>query len=908
MEESKRTVRQLWKVMRTVLPGGNGDSTRNIKNIVVVPPEKPIPEDEKLRDVKRIIIIIFVSSFVTLAGAAADNAGNESNSTIISTIDMNQTFNSTSAYVSVSSADSYNENPLYRYFPELDPKNATMSGSPGLQSGFASAALLQGDAPQSAITWQKTYGGSNDDDFNGIIRRTSDGGYIATVTTLSTDGQVTGYHGGSDIWLVKLDGSGIISWQKARGGSGYEMARDIWPTTDGGYIIAGITTSPDSGDVSGIHTLPGHDPQHDIWIAKHNNAGNVVWQRCIGGPEMDRPTSIRQTPDGGYILAGYSNSQTNPSDRAIIRGQYDAWIIKLSSTGGFQWQQTFGGLSDDHATGVSLTSDEGYIVSGYTASNDTYITDNHGGVDAWVIKLFPSGTLEWQKCYGGSGFDVANRVQQTPDGGYIVAGITASNDKDVSVNLGSDDAWILKLDQSGAIQWERTFGGSGPDAADDILLVPGGGYVVAAETQSSDIPIGGYHGSTDNLIAKFSDTGALVWELCLGGSSAEYPGSIITSQDDDYMLGGISSSNDFDVSGNHGLYDLWIVKHGEGILVNPSSLVVDARDVTSSALIPGANISLWDFKRGAWQNVTSVNGSVVFSSADSFSRYPLEPGTTYRLAAAADGFSPAIRNLTFISDGQRETVDMTKLPEVFTYSLTNVMDPPNVISGSGFTTNQNVQQWLGDKAGWKLIYNKSWANVTKADFGSEGGGLNDATFHWHVGHGAKNKTTGDTFLGLRDFEDSYVSTSDVEKKWGGKNKWVVLVSCEVLSDEKWGKALSTSHGIFGFNTSGVNDTQLPSEFFHYAMEENKTLYDSWHRATKNVFGKTHVCTEYNWINDTPVADYINGTKISISAGVRFKTSKQLYNDHLPGYGVVEPDGDPDSNESIPLFWDCSEVV
>ncbi len=245
-------------------------------------------------------------------------------------------------------------------------------------------------------------------------------------------------------------------------------------------------------------------------------------------------------------------------------------------------------------------------------------------------------------------------------------------------------------------------------------------------------------------------------------------------------------------------------------------------------------------------------------------------------------------------------------PEVFTFSTTEVLESPNADYRSGFITSQNVERWLGDKAGWKLIFNKSWSSVTKADFGTDGEGLNDATFHWHTGHGAKNRDTGDTFLGLQDFEGSYVSTSDVDGKWGGKNKWTVLVSCEVLSDQNWGKAMSTSHGIFGFNSSSVNDPRLPPAFFHYAMDEKWTLYNSWRTATKEVLGDTKICTEYIWKDGKPVADYVNGTNISISAGVLFKTPEQLNNDHLPGYGMVEPDGDPDIHGAIPMFWDCSK--
>ncbi len=466
---------------------------------------------------------------------------------------------------------------------------------------------------------------------------------------------------------------------------------------------------------------------------------------------------------------------------------------------------------------------------------------------------------------------------------------------------------ILKLDSTGAIVWEKTFGGSAGDFAQDVLRIPGGGYMVAAQTQSVDIPVGGYHGGADILVGEFDDTGTLLRELSLGGTSWDVPGNIILAGDGDYLLGGVTYSNNWDVTFNHGMYDLWIVKHGEGIPVARPELVVEATDSATSTLIQGATISLFDGNHNEWQNVTAGTGSYTFTSSGSSQQYALVPGTAYTLEASADGYSPVVRDVTFGQDGQRETVILSKpVPDVFTFSTTEILESPNADYRSGFITSQNVERWLGEKAGWKLIFNKSWSSVTKADFGTDGGGLNDATFHWHTGHGAKNRETGETFLGLQDFLDSYVSTSDVEKKWGGKNKWTVLVSCEVLSDQNWGKAMSTSHGIFGFNTSSVNDPRLPSAFFHYAMEEKLPLWDSWYRATTEVLGDTKICTEYIWKDGRPVADYVNGTNISISAGVMFKTREQLYNDHLPGYGSVEPDGDPVSSKIIPLFWNCSK--
>ena len=802
-------------------------------------------------------------------------------------------------YSFAAQPEPYN-NPLYRYFPDLKPQPEVPASDTGSDTLAKSLALREGSA-QPAIMWQKTYGGSKSEDEPGIVRRTMDGGYIATVTTLSSDGDISIKHAGSDIWVVKLDESGFVAWEKARGGSMYEMARDIQPTSDGGYIIAGTTNSQD-GDVSGIHVLTGMTPVLDIWVAKLDSAGNIEWQRCLGGIKYDYPTAIRQTPDGGYIVAGYSDSGITMSDRSDPRGLNDAWVVKLSESGGFQWERSFGGASHDYASSVSLTSDGGYIISGYTESDDAYVTGNHGGLDAWVIKLYSTGTPEWQKCYGGSASDAAYSIQQTPDGGYIVAGGTSSTDGDVSSGLGASDAWVLKLDSTGAIVWEKTFGGSGGDFAQDILRIPGGGYMVAAQTQSVDIPVGGYHGGADILVGEFDDAGTLLRELCLGGTSWDVPGNIILAGDGDYLLGGVTYSNNWDVTFNHGMYDLWIVKHGEGIPVHRPELVVEATDSATSALIPGATISLFDVNHGEWQNVTAGTGSYTFTSSGSSQQYALVPGTAYRLAASADGYSPAVRNVTFGQDGQRETVILARIePEVFTFSMTNTFS-----KYAGKDNCDNMAEALKGIGWGDPVFYNTMESVTKSDFGVNPSPnqktLNDAVLHYHVGHGGipygeEENLSG---LGLLDQPGSFLSPSDVEGKWGNKNKWVILHSCYALVDDRWGKALSTSHGVLGFKTMVNVNPEFTNRFFHYAIDEKESVYDAFKDTTYDLYKNDPVPSKT--IDGKP--DYSSPQEIPVAAVV-FGNINQAFGDHLPdiGTGVT-----PDSLEG-PLYrdqWRCNE--
>ncbi len=345
---------------------------------------------------------------------------------------------------------------------------------------------------QPEIAWQRCLGGSGDD-YAHSIQQTTDGGYIVAGWTLSDDGDVSGYHGGYDFWVVKLNSSGDIVWQKCLGGSGEDEAHSIQQTTDGGYIVAGVTASND-GDVSG------NRGDYDFWVVKLNSSGDIVWQKCLGGSNDDAAYSIQQITDGGYVVAGYTES--NDGDVSGNHGYSDSWVVKLSSSGNIVWQKCLGGSRCDNAYSIQQTTDGGYIVAGCTESNDGDVSGNHGGYDFWVVKLNSSGNIVWQKCLGGSSYDEVCSIQQTADGGYIVAGGTLSNDGDVSGNHGSADFWVVKLNSSGDIVWQKCLGGSNDDAAYSIQQITDGGYVVAGYTESNDGDVSGNHGSADFWVVK----------------------------------------------------------------------------------------------------------------------------------------------------------------------------------------------------------------------------------------------------------------------------------------------------------------------------------------------------------------------------------------------------------------------
>src|SRR6478735_2293664 len=187
----------------------------------------------------------------------------------------------------------------------------------------------------------------------------------------------------------------------------------------------------------------------------------IQWQNSLGGSGGESASTVQQTTDGGYITAGYSYSVDD--DVSGNHGDADAWIIKLSDVGIIQWQKSLGGSNYDDAGYIEQTSDGGYITAGTTYSNDGDVSGNHGDADFWIVKLGSGGNIEWQKSLGGTLEDWPYSVNLTIDGGYIVAGYAYSGDGDVSSNHGAGDSWIVKLNNAGTIEWQKSLGGSNGD-------------------------------------------------------------------------------------------------------------------------------------------------------------------------------------------------------------------------------------------------------------------------------------------------------------------------------------------------------------------------------------------------------------------------------------------------------------
>lgn len=339
------------------------------------------------------------------------------------------------------------------------------------------------EAEPSWVVWSQTYGGIKEDCANSLIE-TSDGGYAIAGNTRSFGA------GNEHFWLVKTDGSGTMEWNQTYGGGevtalvetfdgGYALAggarlvktdeygnmawnqtygegdlRSLVQTVDGGYALAGKTAT----------FVTGGDDYGNFWLIKTDAYGNMEWNRTYGGADYDYASALVEASDGGYALAG--------STYSFGAGNHDAWLVKTDVHGSLEWNQTYGGTGDDVAFSLVHTSDGGYALAGS-------MYPIGGAEDFWLIKVDGYGDMEWNHTYGeGNDFDVAYALVETFDGGYALAGGTGS------FSIDEYDVWLVKTDEFGNMEWNRTYGGEKGDIAYSLVESSNGGYAIAGSTRS----------------------------------------------------------------------------------------------------------------------------------------------------------------------------------------------------------------------------------------------------------------------------------------------------------------------------------------------------------------------------------------------------------------------------------------
>lgn len=358
--------------------------------------------------------------------------------------------------------------------------------------------------------WNRTFGGT-DNDYAHSVLQTSDGGYILAGVTYS-------YGAGlGDAWLIKTDASGAHLWNKTFGRNGDDIANSIQQTSDSGLILAGHTTSYGTG-------------LSDAWLIKTDANGNEQWNKTFGGTGDDYAYSVQQTSDGGYILAGktYSNGS-------------DAWLIKTDASGNELWNRRFRTVGGhDGVNVVKQTTDAGYILAGTTGYR--------GNIDAWIIKTDSDGEKQWKRTFIGIGYDVVNSVLQSSDGSFVIAGHTTTQD-------GSYDAWLIKTDSNGNESWSRTFGGIKIDRAKSVQQTLDGGYIIAGSTDSYGYGADRNQLNSDGWLIKTDANGNEQWNKTFGVAGNDQIDSVQQTSEGDYILVGKTYSY-------AGRLDFWLIKVG----------------------------------------------------------------------------------------------------------------------------------------------------------------------------------------------------------------------------------------------------------------------------------------------------------------------------------------------------------
>jgi hypothetical protein len=388
-------------------------------------------------------------------------------------------------------------------------------------------------ANNQALTWIKSFGGTNWDMFNTVVQIPS-GEYVIAGSSRSVDGDLTGARVSYDPWITKVDNNGAKVWSVAFGDNSDEYVTSMTTTPDGGFIVVYY---------SGYPLLPVGGTPNYAWAVKVNASGVKQWEKKITSSNDAQPFSVTTTSDGNFIVAGFANNGTR-----------QGWVTKIDAAGATIWEKFYGGTAEDIFNSVSKTNDGGYIVAGYSKSSGSDVESNKGGYDGWLMKLDASGNKVWSKSYGGSNDDNFTSVITTNDG-YAVLGSSKSSNGDLSSNRGGYDAWLVKVDANGAKQWVKSYGGNSDEMMTSLLPVTAGGYVIGGYTNSVNGDVTRNAGDYGGWLLKVDGAGTKNATSTYGGTGDEVLYALTSTSDGGYLIAGTTYS-----TANN--YDGWLVKVG----------------------------------------------------------------------------------------------------------------------------------------------------------------------------------------------------------------------------------------------------------------------------------------------------------------------------------------------------------
>ena len=413
---------------------------------------------------------------------------------------------------------------------------------------------------EGKLSWVKTFGGSNEDIAHAVIE-TEDGGFAVFGNTKSVDGDVTDKTiEESDLWLLKFNAEAGLEWTKTYGGSGDDRGHSLIQMNDGGFMLLGYSQSED-----GLGS--NNEGQHDNWVLRVDAQGVFMWERSFGYGGHDHAYSIIKTADGGALFNGFLDvTASNGAGNSVayrsgsLHGVGEFWCHKINSEGVVEWRNYYGGTSNDRSYDATELANGNFVLVGTSESVDVDITDPQGSYDVWVVTIDATGNLLWEKSLGGSEIDGANAVLQNAEGNIVVFGNSFSSDGDRSFSKGSSDFWIATLSPSGALLSEDSFGGSSFDLGRGLASGSDGVLWLAGYSRSSDGDVSSNKGDNDMLVLRLSPGHVVLNSLSLGGSALDLAHDVIELSSGKIIVIGETESTDGPFQENRGNKDIVIAQ------------------------------------------------------------------------------------------------------------------------------------------------------------------------------------------------------------------------------------------------------------------------------------------------------------------------------------------------------------
>ncbi len=460
-------------------------------------------------------------------------------------------------------------------------------------------------------SYNKTFGGSENEDLADLLEIT-DNGFLLIGTS---DSNGTGDQSeaksriGKDFWIVRTNASGEKLWDKRLGGDGNDICKSGIVLEDG-YLLAGYTTSKGTGDHSDSNVPGGIN----FWLLRIDLQGNKIWDKTFGGDGHDRCTTLLASEDGGFLLAGYSDSNQSGSKDSQGYGEYDYWVVKVDSSGNKLWDKTFGGTARDVCQKAITVPAGGYLLWGESNSTESgnKSSGNNGFKDGWAVRIDRMGNLLWEKNYGGLQSDLGKDLLADPMGGYVLIGESNSSGYEQA------DFWVIRTDAQGSTLWSKNYGGTAMDHGQGVQVDKDGNYILSGISWSDQTGMKtvSNRGLSDLWVVKIDSSGGVIWDQAYGGIGEEISGSSkILANGQLIHFGSTTSGKSADkTESSRGMLDYWmIISDHLGMITHDLSTVHEHGGISFSHALTQEQIEILETVPYHWSEELIPNGNMLGS-------------------------------------------------------------------------------------------------------------------------------------------------------------------------------------------------------------------------------------------------------------------------------------------------------